>query len=251
LHKLASQGHYAKLHLKVNKILNDEEISQLSAFIDNHQPFPFPKFSLQVNQDLLDNPNFQLILKKFNKTAISSVELSFTDEEIADSFLNILDTAEYLAEEPVIAATYHDDLLLFSGLINSRSEETYYRARFSNPEKKPMPPKNMEIVANLEKLRHYLLLAATKTDNGVVYKVNPDSIFGNGIQQLLYAYKNKKCGRTDFVIEPQNRTIISSDSVLPVRLTLSSIQRSLAVNLLSKLELRLKSVRNVNEVLKC
>lgn len=41
-------------------------------------------------------------------------------------------------------------------------------------------------------------------------KVSPDSTFGNGIQQILYAKLNKQEGKQEFVIEPQSKTIISS-----------------------------------------
>ncbi len=43
-------------------------------------------------------------------------------------------------------------------------------------------------------------------------KVSPDSTFGNGIQQLLYASLNKKHGSNDFVIEPQNKPVISTNN---------------------------------------
>lgn len=43
-------------------------------------------------------------------------------------------------------------------------------------------------------------------------KVSPDSTFGNGIQQLLYARLNKERECSDFVIEPQNKTIISTNN---------------------------------------
>lgn len=43
-------------------------------------------------------------------------------------------------------------------------------------------------------------------------KVSPDSTFGNGMQQLLYARLNKEIGAPDFVIEPQNKTILSANN---------------------------------------
>jgi hypothetical protein len=43
-------------------------------------------------------------------------------------------------------------------------------------------------------------------------KVSPDSTFGNGMQQLLYARLNKERGTTDFVIEPQHKTVVSSNN---------------------------------------
>ncbi|GGI78265.1 hypothetical protein [Legionella impletisoli] len=43
-------------------------------------------------------------------------------------------------------------------------------------------------------------------------KVSPDSTFGNGIQQLLYARLNQEKNSNDFVIEPQHKTIISSNN---------------------------------------
>jgi len=42
--------------------------------------------------------------------------------------------------------------------------------------------------------------------------VSPDSTFGNGIQQLLCARLNTERGGNDFLIEPQNKTIISSNN---------------------------------------
>lgn len=43
-------------------------------------------------------------------------------------------------------------------------------------------------------------------------KVSQDSSFGNGVQQLLYAHLNQAYSTTDFFIEPQNKTIISSNN---------------------------------------
>jgi hypothetical protein len=43
-------------------------------------------------------------------------------------------------------------------------------------------------------------------------KVSQDSTFGNGIQQLLYARLNRERGCTDFVIEPQHKTILSTNN---------------------------------------
>ena len=43
-------------------------------------------------------------------------------------------------------------------------------------------------------------------------KVNPDTSYGNGIQQLLYAYLNQKLGLEKFVIEQQSRTITSTNN---------------------------------------
>ena len=43
-------------------------------------------------------------------------------------------------------------------------------------------------------------------------KVSPDSVFGNGIQQLLYSRLNKLRKKDEFVISPQTKTIISSNN---------------------------------------
>lgn len=40
-------------------------------------------------------------------------------------------------------------------------------------------------------------------------KISPDTQYGNGMQQLLYAKLNKKLGEASFVIEPESQTIIS------------------------------------------
>lgn len=43
-------------------------------------------------------------------------------------------------------------------------------------------------------------------------KVSPDSTYGNGMHQLLYAYLNERRGSTDFIIEAQTKTIIASNN---------------------------------------
>ncbi len=75
-------------------------------------------------------------------------------------FLYALDTAEFLAKDPMIAATYHDDLLLFSGLINSIKKEAYFHARFADPAMKETPDAKT-VIGNLEKVKQYLHQAAT------------------------------------------------------------------------------------------
>ncbi|WED43646.1 hypothetical protein [Legionella cardiaca] len=69
-------------------------------------------------------------------------------------FLYALDTAEFLAEDASISAMYHDDLLLFSGLINSQRAEAYYHARQDNNAGK--------IKENLILVRSYLQQAVTQ-----------------------------------------------------------------------------------------
>lgn len=71
-------------------------------------------------------------------------------------FLYALDTADYLAKDPIIAAAYHDDLLLFSGLINSISKEVYHHARFTD-----------ELVKNVLTLREEQKLKRSRMTNSI------------------------------------------------------------------------------------
>lgn len=75
-------------------------------------------------------------------------------------FLYALDPAEYLAEDPIIAATYHDALLLFSWLINSIRDEVYYHDRLKVANMDAPLPKM--ILSNMKQVKHYLHEAATK-----------------------------------------------------------------------------------------
>lgn len=68
--------------------------------------------------------------------------------------LYALDTAEYLAKDPIIAATYHDDLMLFSGLINSNVKDAYYYARTDQS--------TALIINKLNRVQLYLHQAATQ-----------------------------------------------------------------------------------------
>jgi SecA DEAD-like domain len=43
-------------------------------------------------------------------------------------------------------------------------------------------------------------------------KLSSNNQYGNGIQQLLYAKLNKACGKQKFIIEPESKTIISSNN---------------------------------------
>lgn len=47
-----------QLHLKVHKILDEVEWTQLGEFITNHKPFPFAKLSLHVDLNTLKNKQF-------------------------------------------------------------------------------------------------------------------------------------------------------------------------------------------------
>src|SRR5215216_1796891 len=90
LHTLA-EDKYSKLHLKVFKILTDEEIEQLGAFIVNQKPFPYTKLTLKIDLNALQNPKFLETLQKLNGTLISGVELIFTAEEVKQSHFDIID----------------------------------------------------------------------------------------------------------------------------------------------------------------
>jgi len=87
-------------------------------------------------------------------------------------FLYALDTAELLAENPQIAAMYHDDLLLFSAMINDSPEYVYHHARQDD--------NTHQIRANLALVKTFLAKAATEPQpNNLQY----------GIQALLYAFE--------------------------------------------------------------
>lgn len=75
-------------------------------------------------------------------------------------FLYALDTAEFLAKDPMIQATYHDDLLLFSGLINSERNEVYYHDRYADEQQKKTST-GQRVLGNLEKVQYFLHQAAT------------------------------------------------------------------------------------------
>ncbi len=86
-------------------------------------------------------------------------------------FLYALDTADFLAQDPIIDATYHDDLLLFSGLINRISEEVYFHKRFPDAAAKESPL-GKRILANMEQVKHYLHQAAIQDKpNNLQYSI--------------------------------------------------------------------------------
>ena len=109
-------------------------------------------------------------------------------------FLYALDTAEFLAQDPLVAAVYHDDLLLFSGLINSESKDVYFHAR-----------KEPQVLANLEKVKGYLHQAAMEEKpNNLHYAVqimlHSQSIFS-------YAQFLKVCGEINALSTFDNKAV--------------------------------------------
>lgn len=84
-------------------------------------------------------------------------------------FLYALDTAEVLAKDPLIAAFYHHDLLLFSGLINKNLSEAYFHNRFI---KSPESEKAQSVMRNLDKVKAYLhKAAALEQPNNLQYAI--------------------------------------------------------------------------------
>lgn len=111
-------------------------------------------------------------------------------------FLYALDTADYLAKDPMIAATYHDDLLLFSGLINSINKEVYYHARLAKEQSKDTPDARM-ILSNMEKVKHYLHLAATKEKpNNLQYAIQ---VVINAKNYFTYENFIKACSEVELL----------------------------------------------------
>lgn len=82
----------SKLHLKVHKMLRDDELMQLEEFIEHQKPFPITKFSLQVDLNTLKNQHFLASLATLNRTLLSGVELIFSAEEMQHSYDEIIDT---------------------------------------------------------------------------------------------------------------------------------------------------------------
>jgi hypothetical protein len=111
--------------------------------------------------------------------------------------LYALDTAEYLAQDPLIDQIYHNDLLIFSYLINSKPDEFYYHNRKDD--------KTLQIKKNVEQLKHYLHKAAEQEkpnnlqyaiqrlldgENSFSYKQFLESM--EQIEKLPPAFDNKK-----------------------------------------------------------
>ncbi len=79
-------------------------------------------------------------------------------------FLYALDTAEVLAEDDLVAAAYHDDLLLFAGLINSNAIEAYYHALDKSEKDRRS--------YHVGRVRHFLKLAAEREQpNNLQYAI--------------------------------------------------------------------------------
>lgn len=93
---------------------------------------------------------FFSVLKENKYAALKMLDIFHTKLGSKWPMIYAIDTAEFLATNPVISAFYHDDLLVFSTLINTKRAEVYHQ-KVTNP----------TILENLQNVQSYLLKAAT------------------------------------------------------------------------------------------
>lgn len=139
--------------------LNEIEGKVLSNRIADMNVFEFTRFKFD---------KAKVIFKLFshlenNKYATLKLLSTFSGSRFPIIFA--LDTADFLATDPVIAANYRDDLLLFSELINKVGEQAY---SIENKESH-----TAAIISNLELVKSYLAKAARGEDpNHLHYAIN-------------------------------------------------------------------------------
>ena len=108
---------------------------------------PYGKKKQEYIKKLFDH----LMVNKFAVMKALSFFYSFGYNK--QPFVFALDTAEYLATEPLIAQAYHEDLIVFGAQINDDWRDSYYHGISSK--------KAAEITANVAKVKAIMLKAAT------------------------------------------------------------------------------------------
>jgi hypothetical protein len=167
-----------KLDIKLNQI----EGLMLFASISGMNSAEFEGLHLS-KKDCIEKLLYQLEKNKFATFKLFNFRVTNCNRKWP--FLYALDTAEYLAKDPIIAANYHDDLLLFSGLINSIEKEVYYHARVAGTSKE-RPDVRQMIMGNMQRVQHYLHEAASQIQpNNLHYAIQ---VLLNG--KTIFTFEN-------------------------------------------------------------
>ncbi len=142
------------IHLKVNTLLTNVDLSQFADFIQNQKPLPFKELSLQVSLDTLNQKQFLEILEQLNSTKISSVNLIFIDKSITTFEAEIIENLTNTIA-PKISYPLHIQQLTSGGVKPCDIElEGFKNTIIANIQlkNKSQAPVNDEVVEKIKKV---------------------------------------------------------------------------------------------------
>jgi hypothetical protein len=145
-----------KVHLLINKLLTEEELSNLKNYSEEHYPLPFKKLSIHVDNNLIQSESFIELIKELNAASLSAVELVFSNDELTnsgDELVQILTkTIAPHTEFPLQIRVQKDGEIIPTSLYL----KDFHKQVISNIQKRNQDPNALKKVAIIDKKFGYL-----------------------------------------------------------------------------------------------